>query len=92
MTTYAIAYERLTIPPYTGFLHRRTKVDTIFLVTDGTPTTGEIVDVRKLVIAINEVNRTRGIVIHLICFDKDAINRLKPLAEQSGGQAVLRGF
>ncbi|MHC4952929.1 MAG: HEAT repeat domain-containing protein [Planctomycetota bacterium] len=70
----------------------RTKVDTIFLVTDGLPTTGEIVDVRKLVIAINEVNRTRGIVIHIICFDKEAIRRLKPLAEQSGGQAVLRGF
>jgi len=70
----------------------RSKVDTIFLVTDGLPTTGEIVETRKLVEAINEINRTRGIVIHVICFDKEALRRLKPLAEQSGGQAVLRGF
>ena len=70
----------------------RTKVDTIFLVTDGLPTTGEIVEIRKVVEAINEINRTRGIVIHVICFDKEALRRLKPLAEQSGGQAVLRGF
>ncbi|MHC4409361.1 MAG: HEAT repeat domain-containing protein, partial [Planctomycetota bacterium] len=70
----------------------RTKVDTIFLVTDGLPTAGEIVDVRKLVAAINEVNRTRGIVIHVICFDKEALRRLKPLADASGGQAVLRGY
>ncbi|MHC4940645.1 MAG: HEAT repeat domain-containing protein [Planctomycetota bacterium] len=70
----------------------RTKVDTIFLVTDGLPTTGEIVDVRKLVIAVNEINRTRGIVIHVVCFDKEALRRLRPLAEASGGQAVLRGY
>jgi HEAT repeat protein len=70
----------------------RTKVDTIFFVTDGLPTTGKIVEMRKLVEAINDINRTRGIVIHVICFDKEALRRLKPLAEQSGGQAVLRGF
>jgi len=70
----------------------RSKVDTIFLVTDGLPTTGDVVDPRKLVEAINEINRTRGIVIHVICFDKEALRRLKPLADQSGGQAVLRGF
>jgi len=70
----------------------RTKVDTIFLVTDGLPTTGEIIEIRKVVAAINEINRSRGIVIHVICFDKEALRRLKPLAEQSGGQAVLRGF
>jgi len=70
----------------------RTKVDTIFLVTDGTPTTGEIVEMRKIVTAINELNRTRGIVIHVICFDREAMKRLRPLAEKSGGQIVIRGF
>jgi len=70
----------------------RTKVDTIFLVTDGLPTTGVIIEMRKVVAAINEINRTRGIVIHVICFDKEALKRLKGLADQSGGQAVLRGF
>ena len=70
----------------------RTKVDTIFLVTDGSPTAGEIVEMRKIVDAINAINRTRGIVIHVICFDKQAAKRLRPLAEESGGQLVVRGF
>ena len=70
----------------------RTKVDTIFLVTDGAPTAGAIVEMRKLVDAINEINRTRGIVIHVICFDKEALKRMRPLADESGGQIVVRGF
>jgi len=75
-----------------GLADKKVPDCTIFLVTDGLPTTGEIVEIRKVVAAINELNRTRGIVIHVICFDKEALRRLKPLAEQSGGQAVLRGF
>lgn len=70
----------------------RTQADTIFLVTDGLPTTGEIIDVPKLIDAITELNRTRGVVIHVITFDRIAAQRLKPLAERNGGQCVLRGF
>jgi HEAT repeat protein len=70
----------------------RTKVDTIFLVTDGVPTTGKIVEVPKLIRAITEMNRTRGVIIHVITFDKISGRRLRKLAEQNGGQLVIRGF
>ncbi len=70
----------------------RTKVDTIFLVTDGLPTTGEIVEVPKLIREITEINKSRGIVIHVITFDKIAHQQLTPLATQNGGQCVLRGY
>ncbi len=70
----------------------RTKVDTIFLVTDGEPTAGEIIEVPKLIRAITDLNKTRGVVVHVICFDRMAGERLRPLAELNGGKYVLRGF
>lgn len=70
----------------------RTKADTIFLVTDGLPTTGEIIDVPKLVSAATEMNRSRGVTLHVITFDKNAAGRLRPLAELNGGKLILRGF
>ena len=68
----------------------RSKVDTIFLVTDGVPTVGEIIEVPKLVAAITDMNRSRGVVIHLICFDKIAAKRLKYLAKSNGGEVVVQ--
>ncbi len=40
----------------------RSPADTIFLVTDGLPTTGKIVEATKLVNAILDLNRTRGVI------------------------------
>jgi hypothetical protein len=68
----------------------RTKVDTIFLVTDGAPTIGEIVEPPKLVAAITDMNRSRGVVIHLICFDEAAARNLAGLATQNGGKVVIQ--
>jgi len=65
--------------------------DTIFLLTDGLPTTGKITDVTKVVAAILDLNRTRGAVIHVIVFDKDAARKLGPLATGTGGKCVVRG-
>jgi len=70
----------------------RTKVDTIFLVTDGIPTVGKITDVPKLVSFFTDLNRSKGITIHVITFDKDAWKKLRPLAEHNGGQCILRGW
>ncbi len=70
----------------------RSQVDTIFLVTDGLPTIGDIVEVPKLIDAVTEWNRTRGVVIHVICFNKQDGQRLAPLATRNGGKYVLRGF
>jgi hypothetical protein len=70
----------------------RTKVDTIFFVTDGVPTTGKITDVPKLVDTVTDFNRTRGVVIHVIVFSKQEAVKLGPLAERNGGQCVIRGW
>jgi HEAT repeat protein len=70
----------------------RSQVDTIFFVTDGTPTKGKITDVSKLIDAITELNRSKGVVIHVITFDKEEGRKLAPLAERNGGQCVVRGW
>ncbi|MCZ6574386.1 MAG: HEAT repeat domain-containing protein [Planctomycetota bacterium] len=70
----------------------RSRVDTIFLVTDGVPTSGEITETPKLIAALTELNRTRGIVIHVICFDKETGKQMSRLATLNGGKYVLRGF
>ncbi len=70
----------------------RSQADTIFMVTDGVPTIGKIVEVPKLIATITEMNRTRGVVIHVITFDKQAGIKLRPLAEDNGGQCIVRGY
>jgi HEAT repeat protein len=71
---------------------KRGKVDTIFFVTDGLPTTGQIVDVQKMIDAVTDMNRTRGLTIHLVMFDKQAAERMKGLAEKNGGKCVVRSL
>jgi HEAT repeat protein len=92
--TYAalMAAFGLSDEPVPNWTARGSRPDTIFLVTDGLPTTGKIVDVGKLVDTVTELNRTRNAVIHVIVFDKDAVRKLRPLAERNGGQCILRGY
>jgi HEAT repeat protein len=71
---------------------KRGKVDTIFVVTDGLPTTGDIVDVPKMIDAVTDMNRTRGLTIHLVVFDTVTADRLRGLAEKNGGKCVVRGL
>jgi HEAT repeat protein len=71
---------------------KRGKVDTIFFVTDGLPTTGQVVDVMKMIEIVTEMNRTRGLTIHLVMFDKEAAERMKGLAEKNGGKCVVRSL
>ena len=70
----------------------RTQVDTIFFVTDGVPTTGEITDVPKLINTVSDMNKGRGVIIHVIVFDKQEAVKLGPLATKNGGQVVVRGY
>lgn len=71
---------------------KRGKVDTLFFVTDGLPTTGEIVDVPKMIDTVVEMNRTRGLTLHLVMFDQDAARRMEGLATRNGGKCVVRSF
>ncbi len=43
-----------------------------------------------MVAAITDMIRSRGVVIHLICFDKIAAKRMAKLAEKNGGEVVVQ--
>jgi HEAT repeat protein len=62
------------------------EADTIYLLSDGDPTAGRIIDQDDILREIRRMNRLRQIVIHTISFGASPF--LKRLAEQNGGQYV----
>jgi len=64
-------------------------VDTIYLLSDGEPTVGKIVDVTELAAAVRRWNYTRQIVVHTISLGTDS-KLLQQLAQDSGGQYVMQ--
>ena len=60
-------------------------VDTIYLLTDGVPTAGELTNVDDILDAVEDINRTRQVVIHCISIGLDSV-LLKQLAAMTGGQ------
>ncbi len=64
------------------------EVDTVFLLTDGQPSAGTIVDPEALAAAVRQWNRGRGVVIHTIALGgKSAL--LDRLARESGGEHTV---
>jgi hypothetical protein len=59
-------------------------VDTIYLLTDGTPTSGRVTAAEEILEEIRRWNRTRQIVIHCIGLGIDS-DLLKRLAAENGG-------
>lgn len=59
-------------------------VDTIYLLTDGTPTAGRVRTTEGILEEVRRWNRTRQIVIHCIGFGIDS-ELLKRLAQEHGG-------
>jgi HEAT repeat protein len=70
----------------------RSQADTIFFVTDGVPTKGKVTDIPKLIDEITEMNLSKGVIIHVVTFDKEDAKKLEPLALRNGGQCVVRGW
>lgn len=60
-------------------------VDTIFLLSDGAPSAGEITNATELVDDIVRRNRSRRIVFHCISIGSDSA-MLRRLAEETGGR------
>ncbi len=60
------------------------RVDTLYLLTDGQPTTGRYTDTPGILRGVQELNRVRGISIHCIAFGEES-DLLKLLAGQNGG-------
>jgi len=65
--------------------------DTVFLLTDGEPTRGDLVDPREILEEVTRWNRTRRVRIHAIGLGA-AHNRelLEALSERTGGRYVFR--
>lgn len=63
-------------------------VDTVYLLSDGEPTAGRIVDPDDLADAVRRWNYGRQIVVHCVSIGTDSV-LLQRLAKESGGQYVL---
>jgi hypothetical protein len=63
--------------------------DTLYVITDGAPTAGEIVDKDEIRRRVREANQLRKVSIHCITFgDKNDTDFLKPMAEENGGRHI----
>ena len=60
------------------------RVDTVYLLTDGQPTTGRYTDTPGILRGVEELNRVRGVTIHCIAFGEES-DLLRKIAEQNGG-------
>lgn len=61
------------------------EVDTIYLLTDGIPTSGTITDPNEILDELQRINRTRQIVVHCIAIGIDS-DLLKDIAAITGGE------
>lgn len=72
-------------PDWTFAENLASGVDTIFLLTDGEPSTGAIVNAGELLADIRDRNRVRRLRIHTIGVGLPNSNFLRTLARDSGG-------
>ncbi|MDP6540211.1 MAG: HEAT repeat domain-containing protein [Planctomycetota bacterium] len=66
-------------------------LDTIFFLSDGRPTHGDLVDTDDILIAVKKANELRKVVIHTIAIGEFKKAFMRKLAEQSGGTFVDLG-
>lgn len=63
--------------------------DTLYVISDGAPTAGAIVDKEEIRRRVREANNLRKIAIHCITFgDKNDTDFLRPMAEENGGRHI----
>ncbi|MCY2957716.1 MAG: HEAT repeat domain-containing protein [Planctomycetota bacterium] len=63
--------------------------DTLYVITDGAPSCGEVTDKEEIRRRVREANRLRKITLHCITFgNKNDTDFLGPLAEENGGRHI----
>jgi len=67
------------------------KVDTIFFLSDGSPTVGKVIDQDEIRAEVKKANSVRKIVIHTIAIGDFRKNFMKSLAKENGGVYVDLG-
>lgn len=79
--------------PKAGIIERADNVpiDTIFFLSDGKPSTGELVDTDDILAVVKEVNTMKKITIHVLGIGDFEKGFMKQLAEQNGGDFVDLG-
>lgn len=79
--------------PKRGELERAagTEVDTIFFLSDGKPSEGELVDTDDILAAVKEANRQKKITIHVFAIGEFEKGFMRMLAEQNSGTFVDLG-
>ncbi|HIG87662.1 MAG TPA: VWA domain-containing protein [Planctomycetes bacterium] len=60
------------------------RVDTVFLLTDGQPSNGVVIDTQEIRARIERLNRTRKVVIHCVSVGRKS-RFLRLLAKENGG-------
>jgi HEAT repeat protein len=65
--------------------------DTMFFLSDGKPTVGELVDTEDILQSINSLNRFRKVVIHTIAIGDFTSSFIKQLSMDNGGVFVDLG-
>lgn len=68
---------------------RRPASDTVFLLVDGPPSSGEVKEIHRIVEILGEVNRTRGVVVHVISFENRVGHLYGALTKATGGRRAL---
>lgn len=63
--------------------------DTIYLLSDGAPTTGEVIDPQRILELVDQANAVKKVVIHTISFgDVNNAKFMDELARRNGGRHV----
>jgi HEAT repeat protein len=69
--------------------HYSAGFDTLYVITDGAPSAGEVTDKEEIRRRVREMNQLRRITINCITFGaKNDTDFLKPLAEENGGRHI----
>ena len=69
----------------------KTAYDTMFLLSDGAPTSGETTDTNQILAEVRKINKLRRIKINTIVFGDETnnIEFMRQLAEQNSGKFIL---
>jgi len=69
----------------------RPPYDTVFLVVDGNPAGGAVQQIPHIAEIVAELNRSRGVVIHVVTFSDAMRNAYAGIAEATGGRHASYG-
>ncbi len=63
--------------------------DTLYVISDGAPTVGEVTDKEEIRRRVREQNQLRKITIHCVTFgDRNDTDFLEPMAKENGGRHI----